>query len=145
MFFPNIEDEGSKLTPNWNPNFQNLLEESRQKIALESKVERKREDIRSKVPPQWLLSLHSIQEGLQLKGTVGQWFEAQQLNDRERWIAHISLQELYKAMEVNTVSAREVTTVFGRRTAIASQMVSYPYIGKQSSNIDSPNVCSIYV
>ena len=124
VFFPNIEDEGFKFTPTWNPNFENSLKQIRHEKALESKVERKREDIRSKIPSQWLLSLRSIQEGLQFDQVVGQWFEAQQLNDRERWIGQISLQELYKAMESKTISAREVTNVFGRRTAIASQIVS---------------------
>lgn len=113
--------------------------------TLQSKVEEKRADILSKIPPQWRLSADSIKEGRQLERLVGPWFEAQHPNDRERAIAHLSLPELFEAMQSKTVSAREVANVFGRRTAIASQSVSHLCVPRNSSNEDRTTASLICV
>ena len=104
--------------------------------SWESKVAKKRDDIQSKIPPQWRLSPDSLKEGRQVERLVGPLFEAQQSNDREREIAQLSLPKLFEAMQSKTVSAREVANVFGRRTAIASQVVSHLEVPRNSSNED---------
>ena len=102
-----------------------------------SKAEKKREDILSKIPSQWRLSPGSIKEGRQQERLVGPWFEAQHPNEREHEIAQLSLPKLFEAMQSKTASALEVTNVFGRRTATASQSVSHPRILRDSSDRDS--------
>ena len=102
----------------------------------QSKVEKRREDLLSKIPPQWRLSPGSIEEGRQQERLVGPWFEAQHLNEREHEIAQWSLPKLFEAIQSKTVSAREVAKVFGRRTAIASQSVSHLEVLRNSYNED---------
>ena len=121
------------------------LKMNRAPESWQSKVEKKRKDILSKIPPQWRLSQGSIQEGGELEKLVGPWFEAQHPNDREREIAQLSLPMLFQAMQSRTVSAREVANVFGRRAAIASQSVSHPCVPRNSSNEHSPTASLICV
>ncbi|KAL4811467.1 amidase signature domain-containing protein [Aspergillus unguis] len=87
-----------------------------QQIAKE-----KRDANLAKIPPEWILEPHVLEDGRSRRSLVGDYMEGL-LDARSRYVTEMDIPELVGRMENGSLTAVEVVTAFCKRAAFAHQL-----------------------